>query len=443
MQIEIKQEQQISARQLQSLQVLQMSRIDLLRCLNTLAEENPVVDLEAPAAEETFSDTADDLERRLHWLEDVGPGPGRTAYAPEEETLSPVDRTLPLFLRRQIADLPVSRTDKALLCYLSDCLDDDGYMRFSDAELAEGLSAPEEQVSRGMARLRRLEPAGIGARDLPQCLLLQLERLGDESAAVPIVREYLEPLGRGRFRAIAASLGIPEEEVRRALAKIRQLDPYPGRQFCRAERPAHILPDILVTEQDGVYVCDESRVTRAEFRISSFYRQLYDTTDDPEVRQYLKGKLQQADHMLRAVHQRRSTLLRCGMFIARHQQDFFRLGSRGLHPLCMADAAAELELHVSTISRALKDKYLQCAWGVFPMDYFFSGNAVSGGDTTAGSACALLRELVAGEDRGHPLSDEALCAAMKAQGCDISRRTVAKYRQQLGIPNSAQRMLGL
>ena len=109
----------------------------------------------------------------------------------------------------------------------------------------------------------------------------------------------------------------------------------------------------------------------------------------------------------------------------------------------MADAAAELELHVSTISRALKDKYLQCAWGVFPMDYFFSGNAVSGGDTTAGSACALLRELVAGEDRGHPLSDEALCAAMKAQGCDISRRTVAKYRQQLGIPNSAQRMLGL
>ena len=478
MQIEIKQEQQLSARQLQSLQVLQMSRIDLLRCLNTLAEENPVVDLETPAAEETFSDTADDLERRLHWLEDVGPGPGRTAYAPEEETLSPVDRigtdgglweTLPLFLRRQIADLPVSRTDKALLCYLSDCLDDDGYMRFSDAELAEGLSAPEEQVSRGMARLRRLEPAGIGARDLPQCLLLQLaqgkhfteenihllrsglplclllqlERLGDESAAVPIVREYLEPLGRGRFRAIAAALGIPEEEVRRALAKIRQLDPYPGRQFCRAERPAHILPDILVTEQDGVYVCDESRVTRAEFRISSFYRQLYDTTDDPEVRQYLKGKLQQADHMLRAVHQRRSTLLRCGMFIARHQQDFFRLGSRGLHPLCMADAAAELELHVSTISRALKDKYLQCAWGVFPMDYFFSGNAVSGGDTTAGSACALLRELVAGEDRGHPLSDEALCAAMKAQGCDISRRTVAKYRQQLGIPNSAQRMLGL
>ena len=178
MQIEIKQEQQISARQLQSLQVLQMSRIDLLRCLNTLAEENPVVDLEAPAAGETFSDTADDLERRLHWLEDVGPGPGRTAYAPEEETLSPVDRigtdgglweTLPLFLRRQIADLPVSRTDKALLCYLSDCLDDDGYMRFSDAELAEGLSAPEEQVSRGMARLRRLEPAGIGARDLPIC----------------------------------------------------------------------------------------------------------------------------------------------------------------------------------------------------------------------------------------------------------------------------------
>ena len=350
MQIEIKQEQQLSARQLQSLQVLQMSRIDLLRCLNTLAEENPVVDLETPAAEETFSDTANDLERRLHWLEDVGPGPGRTAYAPEEETLSPVDRigtdgglweTLPLFLRRQIADLPVSRTDKALLCYLSDCLDDDGYMRFSDAELAEGLSAPEEQVSRGMARLRRLEPAGIGARDLPQCLLLQLERLGDESAAVPIVREYLEPLGRGRFRAIAAALGIPEEEVRRALAKIRQLDPYPGRQFCRAERPAHILPDILVTEQDGVYVCDESRVTRAEFRISSFYRQLYDTTDDPEVRQYLKGKLQQADHMLRAVHQRRSTLLRCGMFIARHQQDFFRLGSRGLHPLCMTDAAAD------------------------------------------------------------------------------------------------------
>lgn len=452
MQIEIKQEQQLSARQLQSLQVLQMSRIDLLRCLNTLAEENPVVDLETPAAEETFSDTADDLERRLHWLEDVGPGPGRTAYTPEEETLSPVDRigtdgglweTLPLFLRRQIADLPVSRTDKALLCYLSDCLDDDGYMRFSDAELAEGLSAPEEQVSRGMARLRRLEPAGVGARDLPQCLLLQLERLGDESAAVPIVRAYLEPLGRGRFRAIAAALGIPEEEVRRALAKIRQLDPYPGRQFCRAERPAHILPDILVTEQDGVYVCDESRVARAEFRISSFYRQLYDTTDDPEVRQYLKGKLQQADHMLRAVHQRRSTLLRCGMFIARHQQDFFRLGSRGLHPLRMTDAAAELELHVSTVSRALKDKYLQCAWGVFPMDYFFSGNAISGGDTTAGSACALLRELVAGEDRAHPLSDEALCAAMKARGCDISRRTVAKYRQQLGIPNSAQRMLGL
>lgn len=449
MQLEIRQEQKLSQQQLRSLQLLQMNRVELATYLNSLSEENPTIDMDPANEEEALPEAGRELYERLLWLEAEG-NPVRGSTSGEEEFLSPLDsvgtdgglwETLPLFLQRQIADLPLEQQEREKLVYLSYCLNDDGYMEFSDRELAESLQVTEEQAVAYMDRLRALEPAGVGARNLAECLLLQLERFHDDGLTARIVRESLEDLGRGRFRQIAQSFGVSVEEVRGALARIRQLDPRPGRQFCREERPVHLRPDISVIRQNGVYLCDESRFHQPGFHINAYYRELYRSTDDPQVKKYLEEKLRQADQVYRAVQLRRSTLLRCADYIVERQQDFFRLGKRGLRALRMADAAQALGVHTSTVSRAMRGKYIQCTWGIYPMSYFFSGHSVTADSATpAEVARTLLKSLVEQEDKAHPLSDEELCGRMKQQGCQLSRRTVAKYRSELHIPSYLERM---
>ena len=442
--------QRLSQQQLQSVELLQMSAQELESYLRELSQENPVVELEEqPSAPVQTSTREDELLRRLRWLED-NDHQNRYYQHVDEEELDPLARasgtggleeTLVRFLSRQLDRMELEEGLDRLVRYLAACLDESGYLRFSLEELSGQTGASPDRMKEALALLQSLEPAGVGAADLSQCLELQLLRIGEEGPALAIVRDHLEALAKRHYRAIAAALGITQEQVRQAEGVIRELEPRPGAIFDQPEQVAYIQPDVFVTEEEGRFVARTWGGERPPFRISAYYRDLLAQSGEREVREYLTGKLRQAEGVLWAIGQREHTLLRCAQSIAQHQQDFFRFGPQALAPLRMADVARELEIHESTVSRTIREKYLQCTRGVYPMSYFFSRSATADQSGAVGgtAARALLKQLLDQEDKSCPLSDQKLCEGMERQGCPISRRTVAKYREEMNIPGASGR----
>lgn len=441
--------QHLSQRQLQSVELLQMSAAELEEYLHNLVQENPVVELD-DSRPEPERPQDDELLRRLKWLDDNDRQNRYYQHVGEEEldplarigTEGGLEETLFRFLSRQLYTMDLDEDTAQTVRYLAACLDEDGYLRVSIEELAANLGRSAGHIERCRKLLRTLEPAGVGAETLSQCLELQLLRIHESGPALDIVRDHLEALAKRHYRAIASKLGISVEEVQQAERIIRELEPRPGAPFEQPDQVQYILPDVFLEEEDGVLVAKLRGGERPPIQVSSYYRTLLKQSDDREVKTYLTEKLRQADGVLRALEQRDSTLRRCAQCIADWQRDFFREGPRMLRPMRLADVARELGLHESTISRAVREKYLQCSRGVYPMSYFFSRSATAqadGAEVGAAAAKALLGRLVEREDKGHPMSDQKLCEAMAELGCPISRRTVAKYREELNIPSASGR----
>lgn len=440
-----KQVQQLDQRQIQRLEMLQMSALELRDYLQELSQENPVVDLNDPPA--PSEDVREDPRlQHLRWLADTDRQnryyQGLWEY--EDDPIARIgvsgglEETLPQFLSRQLDRLRLDGDAARTVEFLASCLDGDGYLRPPLNELARDSGTPLPLLERGLAVLRTLEPAGVGADSLSQCLALQLERAGVDGPALAIVREYLEPLARCRYRFIADRLGVSVDEVRAALKTIRELDPRPGAVFDQPGQTPYVYPDVFVEEVDGHFTARTRAGERPAFQINGYYKELLANSGQPEVKDYLRKKVQAAQDVLNAIAQRRDTLLRCAQAIVDRQEDFFRRGEQALRPLRMADVADAVGVHESTVSRAVREKYLQCQRGVYPLGYFFSRGG-AGEDMGAAAAKAALRRLIHGEDKAHPLSDQKLCEALAAEGCPISRRTVAKYRDELSIPGASGR----
>lgn len=441
-----KQTQQLRQQQLQSVRLLQMSALELRDYLQTLSEENPVVDLAESIREEP--DPAEMVSPQLQWLEE-NDRQNHFYQTVQEEVWDPVARvgvsggleeTLIRFLDRQLDRLQLEDGERQLVQYLAACLDRDGYFRLSLKDLSEELGLPLSALEQGLEILRSLEPAGVGAAELPQCLELQLHRSGIAGPVLEIVRHHLEDLAKCRYRKIAGELSISVEEVLSAKSVIQSLEPRPGAIFDAPDRVPYLIPDVFVERRDGDFQVRVRGGERPPFRINAYYQNLLTQETQPEVRTYLREKIRHAQDVLWAVQQRGSTLQRCAEAILQRQRAFFESGPSALRPLRMADVAAELGVHESTVSRAVREKLLQCQWGVYPMGYFFSRCAASaGGEETGTSARELLRQLIASEDREHPLSDQKLSEELARRGCPLSRRTVAKYREELGIAGAAGR----
>ena len=451
MELVLTQVQKLTQQQLQSIELLQMSALELEDYVRELALSNPMVEPEETRAPAERGQ--EELLHKLRWLEE-NDRQNRFFQHVSAEELDPLARvgteggleeTLFRFLSRQIYQLSLSEDTAQTVRYLAACLDDDGYFRVPLEELSENFGVPVPRLEECLAILRTLEPAGVGASDLSQCLSLQLRRIRETGPALTIVEEHLELLAKRHYRTIAQKLGITLEEVQQAQKLIRELDPRPGAVFQRPEQTPYILPDVFVTEEEGRFVARTRQKDRPAFRISDYYRDLLAHSEDREVREYLSGKLRQAEGVLWAIGQRESTLQRCAQVIADRQSEFFRSGPLGLVPLRMADVARELGVHESTVSRAVREKYLQCARGAYPMGYFFSRSATADHASTGvggAAARALLCKLIEEEDKTEPLSDQKLCRRMAGEGCPISRRTVAKYREELGIPGASGRKGG-
>lgn len=446
-----KQNQTLSPQMIQCMEVLQMTSQELLEYVETALQENPVLE-----CQECYDGPgeADSLRQEMAWLESTDLQ-NRDYYRQDSaEDADPLrscaarsgQETLYHHLTAQLDGLELDGETALCARTLAASLDQNGWLEEDLPALARELGLPEHAMERALKVVQSLEPAGVGARTLSECLQLQLLRRPPvDKLALRIVEEHLDALARCRYGWMAQALRVSQEQVRRACSLIRSLDPRPGLGYA-ADRgePVYIVPDIIVTCVHGRFELLPNHRFFPTLKISSYYSRLLRESDDAQVQDYLTGKLRQAKWTIRAVDQRRSTLMACAGCLVEEQRAFFSEGPGSLKPLSLADVAQRVGLHESTVSRAVNGKYLQCAMGTYPLSYFFSrrlGPAEGGGAASVDSAKALLKRLIDGEDKRRPLSDEKLCRLMAQEGCALSRRTAAKYRDELGIPSTIGRRL--
>jgi RNA polymerase sigma-54 factor len=293
-------------------------------------------------------------------------------------------------------------------------------------------------MKKAIGIIQTLDPAGIGATDLGNCLDLQLARKTGTELHRKIVRDHLENVSKNQYSAIAKALKAPESEIRAAVGFIKTLNPKPGAVFSSDERTNYIRPDIVVVNSKGHsdILIDDYAIPN--IHISDFYKTLFEESDDKELRNYIHEKLQQAKWLIHSIAHRQSTLRKCTEAIIEAQEGFFKGTANGLAPLAMADLAGRIGIHESTVSRAVRGKYLQCVHGVYPLHFFFS-RKMSDCDASADGVKRILRELIDAENKLRPFSDQKIMEHFKSLSIEISRRTVAKYRAEMNIPNTSGR----
>lgn len=337
-------------------------------------------------------------------------------------------------LRQSGLPEPVEAAALTLVQYL----DTHGMFDEPPAEIAAREGIPDNVFHEALQAMQELDPAGVGAVDLRESLLIQLRRAGETSDALPVrvLREQWDALVRHRYADAARALGVTEDDVQAAAYRISRLNPDPGSGFAQTERNV-IEPDIVVEADDeGRYTARLTGENIPQLELSAEYREMMaEQADKPEVRQYLSRCFKEGREVIRAVAERQATILAVAQAVVARQQVFFRKGRAELRPMRMEDVAADTGLAVSTVSRAVSGKYLRCSHGVYALRSFFAA-ALPAGEDDAVSADAVQQQilrLVQEEDPAHPLSDAALEAALAERGITVARRTIAKYREKLKI----------
>ena len=445
----MKQSQTLSPQMMQSMEILQMGSQELLEYIEEQVQENPVLEMEETAGDR---DEGAVLQRTLEWLESTDTQ-NRVYHQQdsEDEGRDPIsnygnaedDQDLYRYVLSQLEVMDLPAPLRAAARLLVESLNQNGWLDEPLADLAAQCGEDPALLDQALALVQSLEPAGVGARDLSECLLLQLRRRKGTALAQRIAKDHLEALSKNRYGVIAKATGAAPDQVYAACELIRSLNPRPGSGFAARENLIYINPDLFVVNFPDHFEVLTNDYFFPSLNVSSYYCRMLKDSDDQEVKDYLVGKVRQAKWVVRSIEQRRSTLMQCAECLLEVQEDFFRHGPGHLKPMSLADIAGRVGVHESTVSRAVKDKYLQCSSGVYPLSYFFSrGLGAAAGNEEAASpdaAKALLKKLIAGEDKKKPLSDQKLCELMAKEGCTLSRRTVAKYRDELNIPSTTGR----
>jgi RNA polymerase sigma-54 factor len=315
-------------------------------------------------------------------------------------------------------------------------MNDDGYITvdLDDLAVSTGFVLPEIEEMLGI--IQEFDPIGVGARDLRECLLLQLNRLGkNDTLAAKVVRDHLSALGARKFGDIARMLKVPVEDIHEVSRLISTLEPKPGRIFT-SDATSYVLPEVVVQKHNGEYtvILNDDQVPR--LRISRHYRRLMEEpSTSPEVKNYIREKVRAGAFLIKSIDQRQQTISRIAHAIVNVQREFLDHGLSHLRPLTMAEIADELGIHETTVSRAIANKYMQTPQGVFEMKYFFTpGFKTADGQNISNKTIKdAILQLVQNEDPASPLSDQAMVTALKEKGIKVARRTIAKYRDELKI----------
>lgn len=348
---------------------------------------------------------------------------------------------------------PMAPSDQAIASIIIDSIDDNGMLVASIEEICESLADPnlstEEQVTAEdvesvLQKIQQFDPVGVGARDVRECLLLQLAQL---DAATPwleqakdLVANYLDLLGQKDFTTLVRQTHLPESDLSQVVALIRTLQPRPGAAISEAQSD-FVLPDVVVRKHSGLWQVELNPATLPKVRVNSVYAGWVNKATESADREFMRNNLQEARWFLKSLQTRHDTLLKVATQIVEVQQDFFEHGPEAMKPLILADIAQQVDLHESTISRVTNRKYLVSPRGLFELKYFFSSHVgtQSGGEVSSTAIRALIQKLTADENPRKPLSDNKIATLLKEQNINVARRTVAKYRESLSIPPSNER----
>ncbi len=351
-------------------------------------------------------------------------------------------------LRWQANLTAFSDVDREIALAIIDSINDDGYFSASVEEIHEGLPAEFavelDEVEAVLHRIQRFDPPGVGARDLRESLILQLDQLVEpgrwHESAVRLIRDQFELLARRDYAQLRRRLKLSEEELVEVVRLIQSLNPRPGGQIAETSTE-YIIPDVIVRKYKGSWKVELNAEAAPRLRINAHYASLMRQVSDRADNTYMKNQLQEARWFIKSLQSRNETLLAVASAIVRRQRDFFDYGEEAMKALVLHDIAEELGMHESTISRVTTKKYMHTPRGVFELKYFFSSHVAteSGGECSATAIRAFIKKLVAAENPGKPLSDSKIAGLLADQGIKVARRTIAKYRESLAIPPSNER----
>lgn len=420
----------------QAITLLQYSTLEMVDFLKEQSLENPLMELKMPATQrELASSRVQRLKPRK-----IGTTTSQTFSI---ENFSKHGETLQQYIEQQLVDSPLSQEERQLSKRVIQYMDPNGYIQEEPSTIAEQLKTTTGTIENLLTHLKQLEPAGVGARNLQECLLLQLRRRGQSNRngmAEAILENDFTLFAEKAWKTLAKKYGISLKQIQGIHDEIIQLNPRPGNKYETAERPKYIIPDLVVQKHQNQFVVSLNEEIIPQIKINKQNEAALKSKN--ELESYLQEKLQQCQWIVKSMEHRKHTLVKVMEEILQAQQSFFFNGPSFLKPLTLKDIATRLDIHESTVSRATKEKYVQTPYGLFELKYFFS-QGLTGQyeeETSTKQVQQLVEELVKKEDKQKPLSDQQLTNILQKQyHITISRRTVAKYRDLLNIPSSSMR----
>ena len=450
----------------QALKLLQVARHDLETEVRQELNENPVLEEVVDVAEEkpvdnSTTDTSPETEAQpalealneTNWEAYIDSqfkplqnnmSSGRDTEAPNYENMVSAEQTLYDHLMWQVNFGGFNDEEKSVLSTLINYVDDNGYVKTSLQDIAQDSGHPQNELEDMLSFLQELEPAGVGARSLQECLLIQARHIEEDTKdLVHLIENHLSDLERRNYKAIAKAMKLDVDVVKDMCQIILTMDPKPGRAFLSHDTQ-FITPDVYVHKMRDKYIISLNEDGLPRLRISNLYRQLLKSKADPSnktEREYVKGKMKSAVWLIRALHQRQQSLYKVAQSIVQHQKSFLDHGPSQLKPLRLKSVASDVDLHESTVSRITSNKYMHTSQGLYELKYFFSGGVKRfGGEALSLTAFRLkLKTFIQKENPQKPFSDAALCDRLKKEGIVVARRTVAKHREALKIPSASKR----
>jgi len=462
------QQQLIMTPQLQqAIKLLQQSRLELLETIRQEMDTNPVL-VETQPQDELDEDKGpdsatgkpeqratevtvkEDLRQDVDWeayFSDYSTGWRESAHevreVPPFESFTPSKTNLYTHLTWQLNVSNLNDTQKRIGRHIIGNLDGNGYLQTSVEEISESTGQSQEKVIESLIFVQKFDPVGVAARDIRECLLIQAQFRNLEGTIVEkILLEHMDRLENKKYDQIAKSLSIPIQEVLSAISVITSFEPKPGRSY-HDEETIYISPDIYVFKVGDDYVIELNEDGLPKLRLSKYYRQILSRRDSlsQQDRQYIQEKLKSAAWLIKSIHQRQRTIYRVTESIIRFQRQFFDRGTAHLRPLVLRDVAEDIQMHESTISRVTTNKYVHTPQGVFELKYFFNSaiNSFDGESVASESVKEHIRNIIKSENKAKPYSDQEVADLLRDLNINIARRTVAKYRETMGILPSRKR----
>ena len=473
----------------QAIRLLQLSTLDLQQEIHQALESNPMLELiegieedenqatDADASTESASQVADSPDNKTadnldeeYWQSEIpkdlgvdsswddvytnSPPPSQNFEADDfdYESRNSAEETLQDHLLWQLNLTPMSESDEAIAIAIIDAIDPNGWLTVDlesilagfDPELEIGL----DEMLAVLHRIQQFDPIGVGYRNLSECLLVQLNHLGEHNQpkivenAKLIVREYIELLGHRDYALLMRKTKLKEAELAETIALIEELDPRPGANIA-PESTDYVVPDVIVTKHanSGKWKVELNPETAPKIRINSSYASLVKRADTSSDNNFLRDNLQEARWFLKSLQSRNETLMKVATRIIEHQKGFLEYGDEAMKPLVLHDIAEAVSMHESTISRVTTQKYMYTPRGIFELKYFFSSHVSTkgGGECSSTAIRAIIKKLIAAENKRKPLSDSKITELLEEKGINVARRTIAKYRESLSIPPSNER----